>query len=256
MNLPILDSLLSLPGYVLVLFRMSGLMLTAPLFSSAVIPIRIRAAFVIAAGAMMMPALSAEIPDDLSLTGAMAGGLAEMMAGATIGLSLAALLTLAQVAGSLIGQQGGFALSEVINPFQEDETAVIDQIYMVVVMLVFLYVGGAQAVFGALLDTYRAVPMLSFQPGESMLLLLVEMLSAAFVAGIRMAGPVVIALFVTEAGMGLVSRTIPQFNILTVGFAIRTFMVLFAAAFSLPSCQGIVLEAIWEGLDVIRNSFA
>lgn len=256
MNLPILDSLLSLPGYVLVLFRMSGLMMTAPLFSSAVIPLRIRAAFVMVAGAMMLPAVSPQIPSGLSLTGAFAGGLSELMVGATIGLSLAALLTLAQVAGTLIGQQGGFALSEVINPFQEDETAIIDQIYMVVVMLVFLCSGGHREAFAGLLDTYRAVPILSYQPGESMLVLLVEMLSAAFVVGIRMAGPVVIALFVTEAGMGLVSRTIPQFNILTVGFAIRTFMVLFAAAFSLPACQGMVLDAIWDGLDVIRFSFA
>lgn len=255
MNLPILDTLLSLPGYVLVLFRMSGLVLTAPLFASAVVPMRIRAAFVIGAGAMVLPALTRQVPADLTLANALAGGLAETMVGASIGLSLAALLTFAQVAGTLIGQQGGFALSEVINPFQEDETAVIDQIYMVVVMLVFLCAGGHRAAFAALLDTYRAVPMLSFQPGEPMLVLLVEMLSAAFVIGIRMAGPVIIALFVTEAGMGLVSRTIPQFNILTVGFAIRTFMVLFAAAFSLPSCQGIVLDGVWDGLDVIRNSF-
>jgi flagellar biosynthetic protein FliR len=255
MPLPLLDVLLTLPAYVLVLFRLSGLMITAPLFNSSIVPIRLRAAFAIVLAAMILPVVGDQAPAELTLAHAIAGGVAEMMVGATIGLSLSILISVGQVAGTLIGQQGGFALSEVINPFQDEGSSVIDQIYMIAVTLVFLYVGGHRASVAAVLDTYAAVPMLSHRPDESAVLLLVEAISAAFVVGIRVAGPVVLALFLTEAGLGLMSRTVPQLNILTVGFTVRTFMVLAAAAFSLPACQDVLLDAVWDGLEAVRLSF-
>lgn len=251
----LLDILLALPAYALVLFRLSGLMVTAPLYGSAAIPVRIRAAFIIVLAAMMLPALGRQTPAELTVAGALAGGVGEFLVGAAIGLSLSIVMMVAQVAGTLIGQQGGFALSEVINPLQDNESTVLDQIYTVVLMLVFLGAGGDRASLAALLDTYQAVPMLSYQAGGPPLLLLVEMLSASFVVGIRVAGPVVIALFLTEAALGLVSRTVPQLNILSVGFTIRTFMVLFVAALTLPACEGVLLEAVWDGLDMIRAAF-
>lgn len=266
MPFALLDILTALPAFALVLMRLSGLMVTAPLYGSSLIPVRIRAAFTMVVAAMLFPIVNQQAPGeagfmgaappaDLTLAAAVAGGVAEFMIGASIGMALSIIVMVSQVAGTLIGQQGGFALSEVFNPFQETETTVIDQIYAVVLVLLFLGVGGHAAALAALLDTYKLVPMLSYSPGEPLLLLLVELLSATFIVGIRVAAPVVIALFLTEAAIGLVSRTVPQLNILTVGFTIRTFMVLFVASLSLSACEDILIDSIWDGVNMIRATF-
>ena len=62
------DILLALPVFALVLFRISGLMLTAPIFGSRVIPLRIRGALVIVLAAMMFPLLRSQAPAGLSLS--------------------------------------------------------------------------------------------------------------------------------------------------------------------------------------------
>lgn len=249
------DILLALPAFALVLFRLSGLMVTAPVFSSRAIPVRVRAAFIMVIAAMIFPLVKNQAPSELTLVTALTAGVAEFMIGAVIGLALTMLLMTALVAGTMIGQQAGLALSQAVNPLEDLRTTVVGQIYFTILSMVFLLAGGHRAAMSALLDTYKVIPLLSYQPGESMLLLLIEILTAAFIVGVRVAGPVIIALFLTETSIGFVSRTMPQLNILSVGFAIRAFVALGAAALSLSASEDLLLDALWDGLDMIRTSF-
>ncbi len=251
----ILDIPLALPTFALVLFRISGLMVTAPIFSSKGIPLRVRAAFTLVLAAMIFPLVKNEAPSDLTLVTALTAGVAEFMIGAVIGLALTLVLMTALVAGTMVGQQAGLALSQAVNPLEDLRTTVVGQIYYTILSLLFLLAGGHRAALAALLDTYKAIPLLSYQPDESMVLLLIEILTAAFIVGVRVAGPVIIALFLTETSMGFVSRTMPQMNILAVGFSIRAFVALGVAALSLSASEGILLDALWDGLDMIRMSF-
>ena len=96
---------------------------------------------------------------------------------------------------------------------------------------------------------------MKYEAGEPILLLLVETTLSAFVIGVRVAAPVVIALFLTEAALGVVSRTVPQLNVLSVGFTVRAFVGLGVAALTLYASQPVVLRGIWDGLDAIRATF-
>ena len=255
MPLALMDILLALPAYALVLFRVSGLVVTAPLYGSSAIPVRVRAAFTMVVAAMIFPVIKQQAPADLTLATVIMSGVAEFMIGAIIGTSLTILLMTALVAGTMIGQQAGLAFSQVVDPLTDLRTSILAQVYSVVATLLFLMIGGHRAAMAALLDTYRAVPLLSFRPGESVVLLMIEMLTGAFVAGIRVAGPVVIALFLTETAVGFLSRTMPQLNIMSVGFTIRLFVALAVAGLSITASEGILTDAIWSGLETVRESF-
>jgi len=252
MPIPFVDILLSLPVFALVLMRISGLVLTAPLFGTPIAPVRIRAAFAMVLAVVMFPAVAAGVPGRLELSEALPAAIAELIIGMTIGLSLSLLLAGAQVAGTVAGQQAGMALGEVFNPFQNEDTAILAQVYVAVLMLVFLAIGGHRAMLAALLDTYRTIPVLSYAPDESIVLLLLNALTTAFALGLRMAGPVVIALFLTEAAFGFLSRTVPQLNILSVGFGLRNLVALGVAAVSLSALEPLLVNAIGDNLETIR----
>ena len=252
MPIPLADILVSLPVFALVLMRVSGLVLTAPLLGTSIAPVRIRAAFAMVLAAMMFPVIARQAPSDMGLTHALQGAFSELVIGATIGLALNIVLSGAQVAGTVAGQQAGMALSEVFNPLADEETSILAQFYVAILMLVFLAIGGHRAMLAALLDTYRAIPILSYSPGEPIVMVLVATLSAAFVLGLRVAGPVVIALFLTEAAVGFVARTVPQLNILSVGLALRNLVALAVAAVSISALEPLLVDAIWDGLDIVR----
>jgi flagellar biosynthetic protein FliR len=252
---PLLDILLALPVFALVLFRITGLMLTAPVYGSGVMPVQIRAAVAIVVAAVAFPLVRQQAPQDLSLSAAIVGGIGEMMIGAAIGLGLTLLLMGAEVAGLIVGRQAGVALANVYDPVQNQDVSVVGQVYSITLIVLFLLVGGHRATMAALLDTFRVIPLLSFGADETVVVLMVEMLAAAFILGIRLAGPVLIALFMLGTSLAFLSRTMPQLNILTVGFPLRLLVGLAIAGVALAACEGVLLDAIWDGVEMVRATF-
>lgn len=249
------DILLSLPAFALVLTRVSGLMITAPLFGSSVIPARIRVAMVVALAVMTFPLVASHVPTGLTLTSVLTGVVGELLIGITIGLSLSLLLMGAEVGGMMVGRQAGIALANVFNPATDSQVSITGQVYTIAFTIVFLLAGGHRAAVAALLDTFAVIPVLSFQMNESVILLLAEMLAAAFILGIRLAGPVLIALFLVGTALAFLSRTMPQLNILTVGFAIRAIVALAVAALAMGASGDLFVDAIWDGVERIRLTF-
>jgi len=255
MNLPLFDILYALPVFALVLFRISGLVMTAPVFASRTIPVRVRAAMTMMVAAVIFPLVQGQAPERLGLGEALIGGVGEMMIGATIGLSLSIFVMGAEVAGRTSGQQAGLAISRVVDPTTDEQVSTLGALYTVVVTLAFLVIGGHRATMGALLETYEAVPMLSFSLTDSVVLLLVEMLAAAFVLGVRIGAPIVVAVFLSGVALGFLSRTMPQLNILTVGFTLRLLVALSVAGVALMASGDLIVNAIWDALAMIRVSF-
>ncbi len=251
----LVDILLSLPIYALVLFRISGLMLTAPIYASTVVPVRIRVAIAVTVAAMIFPMMRAKAPAEMTLSMAVVGGIGEMMIGAIIGLSLGILLMGAEVGGLIVGRQAGLALANVYDPTRNQQITTVGQLYSITLTLLFLLAGGHRATMAALLDTFDVIPLLSFRFDESFVLLLVEMLASAFILGIRLAGPVLLALFMMGTTLAFLSRTMPQLNILTVGFSLRLLVALGVGALALSACDEMMLDAIWDGLGLVRATF-
>jgi len=250
-----MDMVLALPVFALILFRVTGLMLTAPVLASRAVPLRIRAAFALVMAAMLVPMVSGQTPIDASLASVVGGGIRELAVGVGIGLSLSILVALAEVTGVLVSQQAGIAIANVIDPARGDEVSVISQVYVTCLTLVFLSMGGLRAAVAALLDTFTVIPLWSQREVGSTVLLLVNLLGASFVVGIRLAGPVVIALFLSGIGLGVLSRTMPQLNILTVGFTFRALIGLGVAGLALSLSEEVMVGAIVDMVETIRAAF-
>lgn len=251
----VLEIPLALPVFALVLFRLSGLMLIAPVFSNAAIPVRVRLLMTVAIAAMLFPSVRAQAPVDLRLSVLIGGAVGELMIGVSIGLALMLMFSGVQLAGRITGQQIGIAIAEVFDPTTRQRTNVVSQVYGIAMLFVFLVIGGHRATMAALLDTYDAIPMLSGGVDETLIVLLVEVLTAAFVLALRLAAPVLITLFLIALTLGFLSRTMPQMNILTVGFIVRILVGLGVAALALSVSGDLLIDATWNTLDRIREHF-
>ncbi len=252
----ILEIPMALPAYALVLFRISGLMLTAPIFGSTAIPLRVRSGLAIVMAAMIFPLVGRDVPVQASVPILVIGGIGELMIGISMGLALTIILTAATVSGRMVGQQAGIALGQVFDPTQNEQVTIVGQVYAIVMTLFFLLLGGHRAAISALLDTFGTIPLLSFQFTDSILLLLIEMLTSAFLLGLRLAGPVLVALFLTTVALGFLSRTIPQLNILSVGFTLRVIIALGAGSIGFTVYEDALVQNISEGLALVREAFA
>jgi len=244
---------LLLPGFALVLFRVAGLLVTAPIFGSSAVPARLKVAFAFGVAACVFPLVAPTLPEQIALSGVLVGVLGEMLIGLVIGLAVTVMVTGVQLAGMLIGQQAGIALASAIDPTSNASTTVVGQIYVIVATLIFLVIGGHRLLVRALLDTFAVVPAMGFRMTEPTLLALGDLLSAAYVLGVRLFSPVLIALLVASLVMAFLSRTMPQLNILTVGFPVRAMTAMGMSALALSVSQNLLVESLLDVLAGMRE---
>ena len=221
-------------AFFLVLARVSPLFLLAPLFSSRTVPARVRGVVAVALAIGLSPVVSQgqEVPLDVfTLTGLI---VKEILVGAAFAYAIGALYAALQVAGSLLDTQVGFTFGATIDPLNGASTAVLGQLYGMVGTLVFLAIGGDDWMLQGLAQTYETVGLTETAPIGPLVGMVNEAFVGIFISAIQVAGPVLLALILTDAAFGVVSKVVPQMNVFAMGFAVKVVVGLLLVGVSLP----------------------
>lgn len=217
--------------FTLVLTRVSGLVMTAPIFGSTDVPVQIRALLAFSISILVLPSQwdTPIAAPETNLHYVIILG-CELIIGLVLGLGIVILFSGIQLAGQLIGRMGGVMLADVFDPSAGESVPLFSRFLFLTSLAVFLLIGGHRAVMDALLETFTVLPpgsgSVPVHVGETFVILATQ----SFSLGIRAAAPLVTALLLSTLVMGLISRTLPQLNILAVGFganALLTFGTLF-----------------------------
>jgi flagellar biosynthetic protein FliR len=252
-DVTLIDYLGFLPAFMLVAARMAGLVLTVPVLSSRSIPKTIKAYFVVSVALAVFPMIASTIPRSITLGQALCGLFGELMFGALLGLGVSLVLMSAQVAGMTVARPAGLAISNVIDPMSGTSTPVLGQIYLIMSSMIFIAIGGLQELVRIMIDSFRAVPLLGVHVDASMMEFLVHSLSAAFVLAVQLAAPGIIALLMTSMALGYLSRTMPQFNVLSVGFSVKVSMALLVLLGTLSLASEMIECSFINFFDLLRE---
>jgi len=243
----ILGMALSLPVFMLVLCRASGVMLTAPILSSVVIPARVRAGltFLLAivmyplaahAGGVLPAAVLAYAPLVLKELGL---GLIMGFAG---GLVLGAL----RAAGSLAAQQIGLGSSDVSLPEDDEESDEMASFFDVFGMLLFLAVDGHHWFIQALAISFRDLPLGQVHYGPGMAAAMQTAFSNLFLYALRCAAPLMGIMFLVNVVIALMAKAVPQMNVLLVGYPVKVFVGVLALALTFPLVLPVMRDAFGD----------
>ncbi|NOX59737.1 MAG: flagellar biosynthetic protein FliR [Planctomycetes bacterium] len=244
-----------LPLYAMVMFRISGLMIVAPVFGSQAVPVRIRVALAAAVALSVFPVVAPNLPTDLTIASGLAGVFGELVIGLVLGLATNIVFTGFQLAGMVIGQQAGLGLGQVFNPALNSNTTIVGQLFFIVALTAFVLMGGHRELMRALLDTFSTIPVMSYRTQPNILNLMIELLTMSMTTGLRLVAPVLMSLFIATIVLGFLSRTMPQLNILSVGFVVRILIALAMAGFALTAADGLFDSAFAEAIHKSREAF-
>ncbi|MBN2477113.1 MAG: flagellar biosynthetic protein FliR [Pirellulales bacterium] len=257
--------------FTLVLTRVSGLTMTAPIYGTKDVPIRIRALLAVALALLIAPtqwhvavAYPGTIVNYLVFLGS------ELMIGVCLGLGIVILFSGIQLAGQMIGRVSGLLLADVFDPTSGESVPTFSQVLFLVALAVFVCIGGHRMVMAGLLDTFQGIPPGSFTPWDvpafqtvsgstgplhgSIAGTLVLLLQQSFELGIRASVPVVTAVLLSILVLGLIGRTMPQFNILMVGFGFNSMLALALMSLTLGASVWAFQEQIEPTLQTLFDA--
>jgi flagellar biosynthesis protein FliR len=237
--------------YLLLVARVSGLFLLAPVFGNTGVPMLVRVALVLLVGWVLFPIYGLTLPDPqvdvLSLVTALGS---ELAIGLTVGMVASLILTTFQMAGSIAGHHIGFSFLTLFDPSQREHSAAIDQFYSLFGMLLFLVINGHHLLLQAFDRTFQAIPLGGAIHLDGASMPLGQLISQLFVASFQLSLPIVAAILLTDVALGLVARAVPQVNVLFLGFPLKVIMGLTALSLALPS----VLTAMEAHVELgVRN---
>jgi flagellar biosynthetic protein FliR len=223
-----------LAGFILVLARVTPLFFLAPLFSSKMIPPRVRGIIAVAIAIGLAPvALHGQhVPNDaLALAGLVLEGL---LVGFGFAFALAAMFAAVESAGSLADVLSGFSYGGLIDPVNGNQGGVLTAFYSLVGIMIFLAIGGDAWVLRGLARTFQLVPLTSAPQLSSLVGGAEHMFTGVFAATLEVAAPVVVALLITDVAFGVVSRVVPQISVFAVGFPAKVVVALLIVGASMP----------------------
>ena len=243
----------SVVGFFLVLARVSPLFVLAPLFSSRLVPARVRGIVAVALAVGLSPVLvrGHHLPTAPVELAWLAGK--ELLIGLAFAFVIGAVFTAVAVAGSFLDTMIGFSYGSLVDPLTGTSSSVLQQAYSLVSILVFIAIGGDAWVVKGLARTYDLVP-LDRMPDLGALVGGVDVAFVSiFASAIQVAGPVVLALALTDAAFGLVSRVVPQLNVFGVGFPAKVTVGLLLIGVSLPFVAGWLADGVQGSIsDALR----
>lgn len=243
----------SVPEFLAVAARMAGIFGTAPVLGGRNVPIPLKIAVSCLTAAMLLPFIGTRVPMAVDSTLAYAFLLArEAIIGMVLGFVVALTLAAIQVAGQLIDMQMGFGIVNVIDPMYGTQVPLIGNFQHLLAMLFFLMFNGHHALLSATVRSFDIIPIGGAVFSAALLDGAVRMLGGVFVMGIKIAAPVVGAMFLADVALGILARTVPQMNVFVLGLPLKIILGLAVLVVSLP-LYFVLTRALLDG--AVENLF-
>jgi flagellar biosynthetic protein FliR len=231
-------------AFFLVLARVSPLFVLAPLFSSNLLPVRVRGIVAVALAIGLSPVVMRTAPLEISAISFGELVAKELLVGLAFAFVLGALFAAISVAGTFLDTLIGFSYGAILDPVTGTQSAVISQLYGLLGVLIFIAIGGDAWVIEGMAKTYELVPLDQFPALGRMMDGVGAAFAGIFGAAIQVAGPIVLALILTDAAFGVVSRVVPQLNVFAVGFPAKVVVGLVLMGVTLPFAAGWLADEL------------
>ena len=217
--------------FSLVFARVGGLTITAPIYGTSVVPLP-GAGVLAAAPTLLVAPLEwhgtavhfGGPPNYLVLLGC------EAAIGACLGLGVPRPHPRHDAGRQLIGQASGLGIAEVFDPAFDENVPLFSRLLFWVAVSLFLCIGGHRMAMAGLLDSFRTIPPGRGSLPASLAEGFTTLVSLSFSLAIRVAAPAVTSLLLATLILGLIGRTLPQLNVLALGFGLNALLAFAALA--------------------------
>lgn len=255
-----------IPVWLLVLFRLTGIFIFAPLLGTRTIPGRAKIFFALALSFCIYPILLSTnstsavlltpfIDANFSLWSLVGAVALELTIGLVIGYGASLPLIGVQLGGRMMDQQMGLGLAGVINPEFDETTGIVSEFYFFLAMAIFTLLGGHRVMLMILVNSFNSIPLGGFVADYQLISMLSGILSITYQLALGVAAPMLCLICLETLATGFIARTVPQMNILSIGFAIRILIGVVLLIGVVGVQAEVFIEAMKQVLNILEGYF-
>ncbi|MCZ6644846.1 MAG: flagellar biosynthetic protein FliR [SAR324 cluster bacterium] len=206
-------------GFVVIFTRITGIMVISPILGDTNIPMQIKVAIAFVFSLVFFPVVgAADLGPNPELSRILYVAVTEFGLGLVMGFAVRMLFTGVSLAGEVAGFQMGVGVANIFDPSSEQQVSLIGQIQVIFALLLFVTLDGHHLLIKSLVESYAIVPPGGLALSEQGMRFFVAQAGNIFLIGLQIGAPLIVALLAANFSMGLIARSVPQMNVIVVGF--------------------------------------
>lgn len=226
--------------FLMVLIRMTGMIMFSPIFGKNNIPGYFKMGLSLGISILMAGTLEGITLEIDSFVEFLIIGLQELAIGFVIGFIIQLFTSVFHTGGELIDYQIGFSFSKSMDPASDVSSSVITQVLNIFFTTSFFLIGAHLTLIKISCLSYNVIGVaqgLNFEVGAQYI---VELIGLIFTYAIKLAIPVIAIEFVTEVGIGIMMKAIPQINVFSVNIQLKMILGVIVVIVLLPAFGGYI----------------
>jgi flagellar biosynthesis protein FliR len=237
---PLISWYESFPLAILIFVRVTALFVSGPIIGDNYTPAYIKTLLALAVTTVLWPLATSKMPIPALDGWFIILMLKEALVGVSIGYFVSLFFQSIRFGGELINRFSGFSAAENFDPdTNASVTPIGDMMHMLAVMLFFAW-DGHHFFFAALSRSYEVIPIGGGQMTASYHLALAQGLNDMSSAAVAMCMPVLATIMAMTAVEGVVTRAVPQINLMQISFAFKIVISLVVMYAGLPSAVAFI----------------
>ncbi len=223
--------------FALILIRMSTFIISAAIFSTSNIPVHLKiltsvvftiVVFQSVATNSALVRLSESQGDLLMLAGR------EVLVGIVLGFVTRLFFFAVSMAGEIVSVSTGLGQAQMFNPIMGSMSNAMEQFYSIIATLIFLSMNGHHMMITGLVESFTTTPIAQLSFGYASFAEMVMKVQSFLIIGIKISAPVLISMMIIQFGMALLSRVVPQINVMVTSASVTVLIGFIIMFISLP----------------------
>ena len=218
---------------MLLLARYGAFMLLVPGIGGGLGGLTVRyPAVVMLALVTLDPKHTTAVPVDLGIMAAQI--FCEVLLGSIVGMVPLLIISGASTAGQIASSAMGLTGAQLFDPTTSSSITDLSRIYTDLTVVLFLLMNGHHIAIAQLAGLDGVMQPGSFVISGIGIQVLIDQSSKIFEIGVMIASPIIVALFLTNFVMGLMSKVVASFNVFIISFPLTIGIGLILTMLALP----------------------
>lgn len=237
--------------FLLVLARIIGFFVQAPIFGSNHINNKVLVGLSVSMAIVVFP--NVPLPKELP------GGpitlilllLSQLTIGLVIGYVAFLCMAAAQFGGELLDMQMGLSSAASFDPSSKGTINLIRRLQFYLAMIFYLLVDGHHVLIKATAKSFDIIPLTGTRFSGTLITELIRMTGRIFYIGAQIALPALGALFMVQIALGIMARVAPQMNVFMLSFPLNIMVGLTLLTASIPMMYHVYIKVFQEFNDYL-----
>lgn len=244
---PFVTILQSVDLFMLILARMLGLFLIAPVFGRNSIPPIVKVGLSILLSYILLPLQFFSFNEELTAIKLAYLAIKELTVGLGLGFVAQVFFGIFLTSGAIMDLNIGFSMSRLYDPQTGSQVTLTAKLLDIFAYLVFFAVDGHHFLVKALMHSYLVLPLgAEWVITDSYLEFFTRLISYLFTTAVTIGMPILISIFMANLLLAFMAKIMPQMNVFIVGMPLKIFMGFMILSFSLPFMTRLFKDVFYK----------